>query len=252
MEKTMSILQNLDTSNDIAESGDQSLSTIRESGLYVDTINKAYLTESAGGANAVVLELQDASGSKLRTTIYFTSGKAKGQKNYYENRDGEKRYLPGFELMENLCKLVTGKPLAQQDTQARTVPVYNFDAGAELPTEVTALHELWGKQILTGVVKQLVSKNVKNDAGAYVPTAETREQNEVIKFFDATTQQTLTERSGNVPANYVNDWRKKFEGKLINKVSKDAPTSGSPFTRPTGSAPGPVQSGQQVDSLFES
>lgn len=247
----MSILQSLDTpeTQDIQSSGDRAFGGIRDSGLYLDTIKKAYLTVSQGGANALVLELESSTGSILKQSLWFTSGTAKGGKNYFITQDGTKQFLPGYEAADSLCVLVTGKSLSQQSTDKRFVGVYNYDAGAEIPTEVDTLAELIGKQICTGVLNQTVSVNKRGDDGKYYPTAETRQENDINKFFDATTRQTVTEKAAGKDAEYFNAWSKRYEGKVINKVDKKAPKSGDPLA-PSTAAPMNQAAVAQVDSLF--
>lgn len=225
-------LSGLSHGNDIESSGDRAFGGVRESKLYKDTVTQAYLHTSSSGARAVSLTLESECGSTLRQDIYFTSGTAKGGNNYYVDRNGNKRYLPGYESMNDLAIILTGKTFPEQTTDIRTVPVYNREAEAVLDTNVQMLVDWIGKEVITGVIKQVVSVNKKDASGEYVPTAETREENEIDKFFFPESHptnplKTVVEAVGNADANYIHSWSKRNTDKTRDRVSKDAPKAGA-------------------------
>src|SRR4030095_2600545 len=179
----MSLLANLATDSSIMNDKDSVGSGgVLDSGLYPAKVSLAYAKKSDGGARGLVLHLKTAEGREIRQTLWMTSGTAKGCKNYYETKDGEKRYLPGFTLANSLVQLTLDKEIAALDTEVKVVNVYSADVKAEVPTKVDMLVELLGTEILVGVIKQTVDKTQKSDSGAYVPTGETREENEIDKF----------------------------------------------------------------------
>lgn len=237
----MSLLSNLSTSNDIADEKDSvGGSRVRESGLYPMNISLAYLTKSNGGALALNLHLKDADG-EVRQQLWVTSGDAKGNKNYYE-KDGVKNYLPGFNMANSLALLTVGKEISTLDTEDKVVNLYSFDAKAEVPTKVPMLMDLVGKEILVGLIKQTVDKNVKNDAGEYVASGETRDENEVDKFFRASDRKTTAEiRAQAEEAVFVNTWSEKWKGQTKDKSTKTAGTAGAPKAA-TPAAGKPTQS----------
>lgn len=224
----MSLLTNLTTDSNIADEKDiLGGGGPVDSGLYAHTISLAYLTKSAGGAVGMVLNLKDQSNREVRQTLWMSSGTAKGGKNYYE-RNGERHYLPGFVLANSLCLLTAGKEISQMDTETKVVNVYSYDAKAEIPTKVEMLMDLLGKDILTGLIKQTVDKNVKNDAGAYVPSGETRDENEIDKFFRASDRMTTAEiRARADEAAFADSWEQKWTGKTRDRA-KGAAAAGAP------------------------
>lgn len=180
-----------------------------ESGLYNSTVKMAYLGESSGGAMSLTLHLNTDSG-EIRHTTYITSGRAKGQKNYYE-KDGEKNYLPGFNVANSLCLLTVGKEISEMVTEDKVIKIYDFTAKEEVPTTVPVLTELLGQPIIAGIIKQTVDKNknvaAEGAAKDYQPTGETRDENEIDKFFKASNGLTTAEiRAGATEPAFRDTW----------------------------------------------
>jgi hypothetical protein len=208
-----------------------------ESDAYPATITMAYMSESEGGATALNITAMTEDGKEIRGAIYVTSGRAKGQKTTYE-KDGKTYPLPGFLLVNSLCQLATGKEISQLETEEKVIKLYNFDAKAEVPTKVPVVVELLQKQIVIGLLKQTVDKSAKNDAGVYVATGETREENEIDKFFcarDGFENLTLTEvktkaAGGEIEKPFHADWVEKNKGQTRNKAKGAAGggTAGAP------------------------
>ncbi len=226
----MSLLNNLKTDNTIAEDKDSvgSGGTL-ESGLHNVTISMAYLTKSAGGAVGLVLNMKTDGGRDIRQTLWMTAGTAKGGNNFYTDKDGAKHYLPGFTHANNLALLTVGKEISAVDTEMKVVNVYSPEAKAEVPTKVEVLMELLGKEIIVGLIKQTVDKTAKNDAGVYEPTGETREENEIDKFFRAKDKMTTAEIRAQVEeATFIETWDQKWTGKVRNKSKGGSGTAGVP------------------------
>jgi len=227
---------------------------VLESGVYKSTITMAFLQKSKGGALGLNLHFKNEDGREYRQTLWVTSGDAKGNKNYYENKQGEKRYLPGFLHADAICLLTVGQGLASMDTEDKVVSVYSPEAGAEVPTQVPVLMDLLGQQIGVGLQKQVVDKRQKADDGSYQPTGETREENEVDKIFRAEDGFTVAELRANAEeAAFIHTWKEKFEGKTRDRTSKQGSgaQAGAP-QRPaaTGQASGGAAKPRQ--SLFAS
>lgn len=225
----MSIFANLTTDNSIADEKDSvgGGSKILESGLYLCKINMAHVTISQGGAMGLVLTLKTEAGQEIKQTLWMTSGTAKGCKNYYE-KDGQKNYLPGFLLANSICLLAVGKEIAQIDTETKVINLYNAEAKSEVPTKVDVLMDLLGQDILVGLIKQVVDKTKKNDTtGVYEPTGETKEENEVDKFFRARDRMTTAEIRAQAPtAAFADTWATKWTGNTKEKA-KGAAAAGT-------------------------
>lgn len=218
----MSLLKNLETSKDIAGEEDRlgGGGFTVESGLYDLDIVLAYLSESQGGASALNVTFKTEDGKEIRQQFWLTSGKEKGQKNYYVTEKGDKKYLPGFLSANGLCLLTLGKELVEVAGNAETkvVKLYDYDTKSERNTEVPMLVDLIGQRITGGVHKQKVDKKVKGEDNVYRPTGETRHQNEVNKFFRIEDGLTVKEiESGVTNAKFKEDWGNKWTGVEVDK-----------------------------------
>lgn len=246
----MSLLSNLSTDSAIADEKDVigGNSGPLDSGIYHCTVAMAHINKSAGGALGLVLTLKTESGKEVRQTLWMTSGTAKGCKNYYE-KDGEKHYLPGFIHANALALLATGKEISQLDTETKVINLYSPEAKAEVPTKVEAVMDLIGKDIVAGIIKQTVDKTKKNEAtGVYEPTGETREENEIDKFFRAKDRMTTAEiRAQAEEATFVTNWETKWAGKVRDRAKGAA--AGLPGVPKLGAA-APAATKKPTSSLF--
>ena len=227
----MSLLKNLKTDAAIADETDRvSTGGPLDSGLSPSTVKLAYLTKSPGGAVGLVLNAATQAGREIRQTLWMTSGTEKGGNNYYLDKDGAKQYLPGFILANSLSLLTVGKDIADCDTDTKVVNVYSPAAKADVPTKVEMITELLGQEITIGLIKQTVDKTQKNEAtGAYVATGETREENEIDKFFRARDLMTTAEiRAQAESAAFAAIWEAKWKGQVRNKAKGGNGTAGAP------------------------
>lgn len=217
----MSLLQGLNTSEEVTpESDSLGGGGPWDSGLYKVRVVMAYLQKAASGALALNLHLADENNRELRQTIYVSSGDAKGNKTYYENAQGEKRNLPGFSLFRSLTLMTLNKEPTAITTEDKVIKVYSREAKAEVPTTVPVIVDLLDQEIIAGVVRQVEDRNVKDDNGNYVPSGETRETNEIDKFFHAGTRMTLAEAmAGETEGKFIDGWESKFAGTVRDKTS---------------------------------
>ena len=191
--------------------------SLLETGVYDFTIEMAYASKSAGGAAALNVHLKSDSGATLRKAIYVTNKKGE---NFYLGKDGQKAYLPGFLLATNLCLLTVKKELHQVTPEDKTIMLYDFDAKKELPTKAKVLVDLIGQRVTVSIVKEVVDKTAKQGDGSYAPTGETREQNEIDKFFHIDTGMTVAElRAKATTAEFKEQWAAKNTGVTRNKAT---------------------------------
>jgi hypothetical protein len=232
----MSLLKNLNTETDIADEKDSigGGNNLLDSDLYGFKVALAYLQKSTGGALGLFLTLKTEDGKELKTNMYLTSGNDKGNKNYYEGKDKQKHYLPGFNLANSLALLTTGKQIGElaETTEMKVVNIYDYDTKGDIPTKVEVITELIGADINAGVLRQTVDKRKKGDDGKYVSTGETRDENEIDKFFcakDKYLNMTATEIKSKVEkAVFVDQWVEANKGKVKDKTTKAGGTSGTP------------------------
>ena len=226
----MSLLKNLETKANVE--GEKDVlggGGVLDTNVYPMKVKVAYFTSAASGAVAINLQ-GDVDGKEVRQQFWVLSGNDKGNKNTY-TKDGKEYYLPSFLTANSLALLTVGKELSQLDVEKKVIKLYDFEAKEERPTEVDVLVELTGQMIQAGIQKQTVDKNEKGDDGKYYPTGETREINEVVKFFRYDDGLTVPEiEKGVTEAKFKDDWVAKWAGKVINKAkgNKDGAKTGLP------------------------
>lgn len=247
----MSLLANLASDSTIADEKDSvGGSGPLDSGIYKCTVAMARINKASSGALGLVLTLKTEDSKEIRQTLWMTSGTAKGCKNYYE-KDGEKHYLPGFIHANALALLSVGKEISQLDTETKVINLYSAEAKVEVPTKVEVVMDLLGQEIIAGIIKQTVDKTKKNEAtGQYEATGETREENEIDKFFRAKDRMTTAEiRAQAEEATFINSWEQKWAGKVRDRAKGAA--AGLPGVPKLGGVPsGATATKKPTTSLF--
>ena len=195
-----------------------------DSDLYDLNIKAAFLTYSTGKAMCLNVHFETATKQQLRQKFWMTSAEAKGCKNYFTDKQGTKQYLPGFNQANSLCLLTVGKevgPLVKAGLEEKVIELYDPAVKKEQPTKVQMLTALLGKSITAGVIKQLVDKTAKDpDSGEYVPTGETRHENEVDKFFRQRDGLTVPEiKARLVEPAFRDKWAAKWKGEVRDKTT---------------------------------
>jgi len=226
------MFDSLKTDETIKTSGDtlggSKYSTL-ESALYDFTVKLAYGSISKGGAKALNLLLETDDGKELKQQLWMSSGKAKGCLNYYMSKNPKtgnkdmKKYLPGFEAANHLTQMCLGKEINQVNPETKTIMLYDFSQGKEVPTEVPMITELINKKITAGVIKKVENKRTLDaDTGKYVATTETREINEIDKFFHYPTGLTVTEAQAKADKPVFKEkWAEKWTGVTKDNTESD-------------------------------
>lgn len=188
---------------------------ILPSDIYMLTVETAFLQPATSGAVGVVLRFKTKEGNKdYRETVYITN--RKGETFYV--KDGQQHLLPGYLMIDTLCQMVTGKSLENQNTELRTVKVYDPELQKEVPAEREVLVDLQGGDVYAGIIKSVEDKTKKDASGAYTPTGETREANSISKFFHSESKQTLAEAIAGTDSKFFADWLTKYKDQVINNA----------------------------------
>ena len=226
-------------------------SRLFNSGIVDFIIESAFITFSAGGAMAFNAHLKDkVSGNIFRVLEWVTSGDEKGNKNTYTNDKGT-FYLPGYNIANAITQLAADmvlQDISEDDLIVKNIKLWNGKEKKEVITEVNMVEELIGKPITVGVLKCIVDKTAKNDAGKYVATGETREENQIGKIFHTETGFTVQELKAGVEEGqdpkFRSEWAEKYTDQVQDKSSKDA--------KATKGAPGAATAPEKKSSLFPS
>lgn len=233
----MGIFDQVNTSASVAPEKDSVKGSRKEplaSNIYNLIIKLAYVTKAKSGAMAVNLALVTPEEREIKLTEYVTSGDSKGNKTYYEKeKDGKKEQfaLPGFALIDSLCQIVLNKSILACTTEKKSIKLYNYDAKAEVVTEVDMLMELVGKPICGAVLHQIQDKTAKNAAsGEYEPTGKTYAINVVDKFLSPDERKTVSEIKNGIPADFAEKWLAKWKDQIDDQSTevKGAGLKGAP------------------------
>lgn len=214
-----------------------------ESDVYPGVIDYAFITKSKGGAKGLSIQVTLDEGNKKHREIIWFTNKAGGTT--YKDKQGADQPLPGLLAINSLSICATGKKINECDEEKKTIKLYNFEAKAEVATQVDMVMDLVGKRAAFGIIKQVVDKNVQNGNGDYVPSGETREENVIDKFFSAEPRLTSSEILAEVKEEtFVNTWLDKNRGKTKNlaKGAAAAGTAGAPKAAGSTAAPAATSS----------
>ena len=212
---------------------------VLESDAYDMTMDVVYSSKSVGGATAINFVFKKPDGNTWKHTIYVTN--RKGEPFYKDKNTGDKKPLPGYSQVNAICQLSIGKELHELDTEEKVINVYSWDAKKDIPTKVDCITDLHNQPITLGVKKTLEDKNVKNDAGVYVPSGDTRDGNEIAKIFRAKDHMTKAEIVAEGTAEFYDTWLEKNKGTVQDKtkgVKGNTGTAGVP-TASAGSSTTP-------------
>lgn len=217
-----------------------------ESGIY-DAIIKLAFAKKSGSSDAqgveYHLELKTPTGGTFifRETQWVTN--RDGVHTYNDKNDPTKKHLlPGYIMVDALCLLSTGYPLAEQEMAEKVVNLYDYDAKKELPKSVPVLTDLIGKEITVAVIKQTVDQTTKNGAGDYIPNGKTRDENVADKFFHTESKRTTSEiRAGLEDPIFYTAWEEKNKGKTKNLAKGTEGNSGVPGQPPAAGGAGTTQ-----------
>lgn len=223
---------------------------VRESDAYLGTIKMLYAGKAAkSNAQSFTLVMDMDDGTEYKETFWATD---KEGKNWYPSKKDPKKKepLPGFTAVDDICLVTTNKPLAQQNVEDKMVNVYDPDQKKEVPKSVPMLVEVLGKQVRLGILKEVKNKQKQNDAGVYVDTPETREENVTDKVFHHPSNLTVVEARNQIQAPaFYGSWIEKNKGQTRDRTNKQLAGQGGTAGRP-GMPPKAGDTQAQTKSLF--
>lgn len=165
---------------------------VLDTDIYSGSIKYMYLGKAANSdARSVTISVTLKGNKEVRETIWMTN--RDGDVTYKDKRSGEMKNLPGFNQVNALCMMLTGKEIGELETEEKVLNLYDFEAKKEVPQSVECFTDLHGVDLQVAVQRVTVDKEKKDDNGKYQPTGETRDQNEFVKFFPADKRVTMSE-----------------------------------------------------------
>lgn len=217
----MSLLSNLKTDSSIQEDKDVLGGGYKafDSDIYDGVIRYAYL-QKANSSNALSLNLcVDIDGKEYKETMWISN---RNGDNYYE-KDGNKNYLPSFTIANHIALFTCQKELSNLDTEEKVISIYNWEQRKEVPTAVPCITDLHGKKVSLAIMKEIVNKQTKDASGNYVPTDETKEQNNIVKVFHPENHKTVVECKAKAEQpEFYEKWLEKNKGQIKDNTTKSS------------------------------
>ncbi len=210
---------------------------VKDTGSYDFVVEMAYGGVSKGGAYFIDVKLKTEDGQFMTVKEYITSGTEKGVRPYYiDKKDGKQKALPGYSKMNALDILLTGNEAQYPATETKTIPLYNYDAEKDVPTQVEVVTGWIGKPI-TGLVRCVREfKRKQNETTKkWEDTTETKDSAEVIHFVDSTTGQTRSEKMTGKEATVKPQFDAKYDSNYVLDKTKGkgkAPAKGGAAATP--------------------
>lgn len=227
--------------------------SVFETDGYDAEIKMFYATKSGGGANGIFLEV-DIAGKTYRETLWITD---KAGSNSFAVKDsdgkptGKRRALAGWEIADDICMVTLGKSLSDLQFEEKMVNQWDADAKKELPKKANVAVEILGSKVTLGIRKTTKFKQVKNNAGEYVDTNETRDENDIQKVFEYNTKATVPEarkaqeEGTDLDPQFFAKWVEKNKG-VTRDLTKKGPAKGNGGK----AAPQAGEGGEKRTSLF--
>jgi hypothetical protein len=194
--------------------------------IYEAKVKLAFAGKWDSGSQFVTV-IFDVDGQEYEETITITN---KEGKPFYV-KDGKKNQLPGFVTINELCQVITGNELNEQETEERQIEVWSSEESKKVRQARDVLVDLVGQDVLIALRKTVQPKQKKNDNGDYVDTDEDVTINELVKSFHVGTRCTVGEivkakEAGKQPeANFIDAWREKWKDSVYNKRKGGGNTS---------------------------
>lgn len=217
-----------------------------EAGVYNAIVKAVYITDSQSSKSKCANIVLDIDGREFTDRVWFLRGQ--DGKPYYE-KDGKKHMLPGFQIVNDLCLVITGHPLAENTPQEKTIKIYDHDAGGEVPKNLPVITQLLGQKVTVAIGKEVTNKQKKDEAtGEYVDTDEKRVINSIRKCFHFETGKTVVELMSKANIEeadlFKTKWAEKNTGTEVNNF-KEVGSAG-----PAAGSGAPAGGGGQKKSLF--
>lgn len=214
----MSINLSLPDQVEVEEERDTLGGGVLPSDVYRGKIDLVYMDKSDKGAISVNIVFKTYGERLVRQTVYISN--KKGEFTY--EKDGKKHPLPGYSQMDAFFTAATGKGIAKQETEEKTIKIYDFEQKAEVPVKRMVFTGATGQPLAIGIV-HLQEEKTTADSGYKDGTGEFRDMNIFDKFFDPDTGLTnLEKKNGESEPAFLQQWKEKNAGQIRIKKAKNS------------------------------
>ena len=188
---------------------------IYDSDIYVGPIKLAYAIQSDGGALGLDLTVS-IDGSDYREILWVSN---KNGNNFYEDKSGKKRGLPGYTIANDICLIATETELSDVETEEKVVRVYDSKENGEVNKSVPMLMPLIGKEIALAILQETEFKQEKTDSG-YVDTDQKIQTNRISKVFHPELKVTIAEAMEGKEAAFWDAWIEQNKGRVVDRTAR--------------------------------
>lgn len=207
---------------------------IIDSGIYKGETETVYLDKAPSGALRVTINFKPNGQNKVIPAVFYISNK-NGQFTYKDKQTGEDRPLPGYSQMDTFFKVTTGKGIAEQVTETKTLSLYNPSQQKEVPTDVSMFMDAIKKTVVVGVLKISREKTTK-ESNYTKGNGQFVDVNEFDKFFYEDGRTLKEALEGKNSPEFILKWKEKNTG--VIKVKKAKISGGAANTGTTSGMPG--------------
>lgn len=189
--------------------------------IYPGKIKGVYFGKSEGSKSRSVTVMVDVMVEGKPVSKNFTEWVTNRDGKATYTKDGKTQNLPGYNRINTLCMLLTGKDITELEVEERVLAIYDFDQQKEVNKSVPCFADLHGEEIQMAIQEVIEFKQKKNEnTGEYEDTDQTRSVNNIVKFMPADKPVTLSELK-QFAENLGADWDEVLsEYQIPNVVSK--------------------------------
>ena len=213
--------------------------------IYPATLINLFVRNAPSGATGIVTQWKLDDGQEYTETVYITT--RAGKPTYVDKRSGKDKFLPGYQMVDDICLLLGDTPLNQTFFENKIVKIYDYTTQKDVPTEVPVATKLLGNKANLCIVNVKKNKQVKDAEGNYVSTADEYSTNELEKVLSSE-RKTANEVRANGDAAFANTWDSVHTGTVRDKRTIKDQTTGSSST--VGTAASSTGSAAPAKSLF--
>ena len=230
----MGIFDNLEDIDETVETVEENVvasasAFIKESGAFVITITKFWFSQNDNNTTFYNWEGVTDDGRKITDKEWFVTKDGRMQfpeKDFKTKKPtGKMRDFSGFARLKVISRALTGDEMAWRKTEKKFIPIYDFNAQADIDTEVDAFVAAVGVKVEILVRRTLEDKTqIVPATGEYEPIAEVRALNDVKAWLDHETHKSYNETIAKTDAKSYNTFMKAIEETPIldnRDVSKD-------------------------------
>jgi len=240
--------------------------------IYPAVITKAYIQETPAGANMIKAEFKTDSGKVLRLSECFQSGDEKNNQIFYEDRDGNEHYLPGWDILTELLAAGLGDDAVGDDgeitdvftmyedgdVENKKIMLYDFNKKKDTAQKRPVIVPLVGKSIRIGVQEVFLDIPKKDNSGKIIyknkktiPSGKYIRTNKIDKFFNSDTGQTCNELLDDTDAKFYKDWLAMKDHVYDYTANKIAPVKDGKVIATTNDNDDDSGSKRSTKSLFK-